>query len=63
MFASMELFLMVTFLLQKYNIAPERPIQCDLENPDLLTPRQADVRLRFLPRRPSNVGGILTRTV
>ncbi|XP_077533424.1 vitamin D 25-hydroxylase-like [Haemaphysalis longicornis] len=52
MFASMEIFLMVTFLLQKYNIAPEHPIQRDLDNPDIFVPREVDVRLRFLPRRP-----------
>lgn len=52
MFASMELFLMVTFLLQKYNVVPEHPIQCDLDNPDIIVPGQVGVRLRFLPRNP-----------
>ncbi|XP_077535569.1 cytochrome P450 2U1-like [Haemaphysalis longicornis] len=55
MFASMEIFLMVTFLLQKYIIVPEHAIQSDLDNPDILVPKQVDVRLRFLPRHPSNV--------
>ncbi|XP_077535567.1 vitamin D 25-hydroxylase-like [Haemaphysalis longicornis] len=63
MFASMEVFLMVAFLLQKYNVVPEHPIQCDMDNPDILVPKQVNVRLRFLPRKPSKVGGPLAPTV
>lgn len=60
MFASMEIFLMVTFLLQKYNVVPEHTIECDLDNSDLLNPRQIDVKLRFQPRQPGNNESILT---
>lgn len=50
MFASMEIFLMVTFLLQKFRIVPETPIECDLNSPALVLPQQVPVKLRFLPR-------------
>lgn len=62
-FASMEIFLMVTFLLQKYHIAPERPILCDLDNPELVVPKQIDTNLRFLPRNRGNDGKLLPAVV
>ncbi|XP_077536327.1 cytochrome P450 2C28-like [Haemaphysalis longicornis] len=50
-FASMEMFLMVAFLLQKYRVVPEQPIELDLDNPDLRHPHEVHVKLRFLPRQ------------
>ncbi|XP_077535945.1 vitamin D 25-hydroxylase-like [Haemaphysalis longicornis] len=52
-FASMEIFLMVTFLLQKYHVVPEHPIRTDLNDPNLRLPQQVPNKLRFLRRQIS----------
>lgn len=62
MFAVMEIFLMVTFLLQKYDVALENAIDCDLNNPELILPQQVPVKLRFLQRHSSNAESRLTGT-
>ncbi|XP_077552153.1 cytochrome P450 2G1-like isoform X2 [Haemaphysalis longicornis] len=53
MFASMEIFLMVTFLLQKYHVVPEHPIRTDLNDPNLRLPQHVPNKLRFLHRQIS----------
>ncbi|KAH6925193.1 hypothetical protein HPB50_001552 [Hyalomma asiaticum] len=50
-FAAMEIFLLVTFLLQKYRILPERPSEIDLDSPDFALSHATKVKLRFLPRK------------
>nr|XP_050037674.1 cytochrome P450 2U1-like [Dermacentor andersoni] len=52
-FATMEIFLLVTFLLQKYHIVPEKPIDCDLDSPDIELSHVTHIKLRFLPRHTS----------
>ncbi|XP_075721410.1 cytochrome P450 2C20-like [Rhipicephalus microplus] len=49
-FASMEVFLLVTFLLQKYRIVLEKPLQCDLNDPSLSLDKLDHVKVRFFPR-------------
>ncbi|KAH6926449.1 hypothetical protein HPB50_018709 [Hyalomma asiaticum] len=49
-FVTMEVFLMVTFLLQKYRIVTERPIEDDIDSPDFDLSPYSPIRLRFLPR-------------
>ncbi|KAH6926450.1 hypothetical protein HPB50_018710 [Hyalomma asiaticum] len=50
-FAIMEIFLMITFLLQRYHIMPEHPIELDLKDPQMELPRAINVKLRFIPRQ------------
>ncbi|KAH6925189.1 hypothetical protein HPB50_001548 [Hyalomma asiaticum] len=50
-FAAMEIFLLVTFLLQKYRILPEHPSEIDLDSPDFALSHATKVKLRFLPRK------------
>lgn len=50
MFALMEVFLMTTFLLQKYRVVPDRAVKINLNSPDLMVPQQVPVKLQFLPR-------------
>lgn len=49
-FATMEVFLMMTFLLQKFHIVPESPITLDLDSPDVYLPYVGRIRLKLLNR-------------
>ncbi|XP_075554544.1 cytochrome P450 2C20-like [Dermacentor variabilis] len=49
-FASMELFLLMTFVLQKYHIALEEPLQQDINDPGLTLHDLKHLKFRFLPR-------------
>nr|XP_037275977.1 vitamin D 25-hydroxylase-like [Rhipicephalus microplus] len=49
-FARMEIFLIITFLLQKYNVTPEQPININFDNPDTSILKISHIKLRFLPR-------------
>lgn len=55
-FATMEVFLMMTFLLQKYRIVPERPINFDLDSPSVYLPHIERIKLRFLNRYSADSG-------
>lgn len=50
MFATMEIFLMVTYLLQKYRVEPENSIDLDLDSEYIPPEELHKIRLRFLPR-------------
>ncbi|XP_065289891.2 cytochrome P450 2C20-like [Dermacentor albipictus] len=50
-FASMELFLLLTFVLQKFHIALEQPLQQDINDPALTLSDLKHLKFRFLPRR------------
>ncbi|KAL3247426.1 hypothetical protein MRX96_057083 [Rhipicephalus microplus] len=52
-FARMETFLTITFLLQKYLVTPEQPININFDNPDTTILKISLIKLRFLPR---NIG-------
>ncbi|XP_075722085.1 vitamin D 25-hydroxylase isoform X1 [Rhipicephalus microplus] len=52
-FARMEIFLIITFLLQKYHVTPEQPININFDNPDTSILKISHIKLRFLPR---NIG-------
>ncbi|KAH6926447.1 hypothetical protein HPB50_018707 [Hyalomma asiaticum] len=52
-FATMEIFFLITFLLQKYRIVPEHPIELDLDSPGTPLSYANNVKLRFLPRKSS----------
>nr|XP_054928878.1 vitamin D 25-hydroxylase-like [Dermacentor andersoni] len=49
-FASMEIFLLLTFVLQKFHIALEQPLQQDINNPGLTLRDLKHLKFRFLPR-------------
>lgn len=49
-FASMEIFLMITCLLQKYKILPHQPINLDLDSHDTLFYHVQQIKLRFFRR-------------
>ncbi|KAH9374967.1 hypothetical protein HPB48_004413 [Haemaphysalis longicornis] len=49
-FASMEVFLMITFLLQKYRILLAQPINVDLDSDDVYPFHMRHLKLRFFPR-------------
>ncbi|XP_050037953.2 cytochrome P450 2U1-like [Dermacentor andersoni] len=53
-FATMEIFLLVTFLLQKYRVVPEKPIDCDLDSQEIDLSHVSHIKLRFLRRNTSN---------
>ncbi|KAH6926454.1 hypothetical protein HPB50_018714 [Hyalomma asiaticum] len=50
-FATMEIFLLITFLLQRYHIVPEHPIELDLGSPETELPQAINVKLHFIPRK------------
>ncbi|XP_049527194.1 cytochrome P450 2C8-like [Dermacentor silvarum] len=52
-FASMEIFLLVTFLLQKYRVVLEQPLQYNLDDPSTGLDTLDHVKLRFVPRHAS----------
>ncbi|XP_049267023.1 cytochrome P450 2U1-like [Rhipicephalus sanguineus] len=54
-FAKMEIFLLITFLLQKYRVLAENPIECDLTAPDTEIWNIINIKLRFLPRLVGNI--------
>ncbi|XP_037576952.2 cytochrome P450 2C23-like [Dermacentor silvarum] len=49
-FASMEIFLLVTFLLQKYRVVLEQPLQYDIDDPTTSLDRLDHVKVQFVPR-------------
>ncbi|KAH7972758.1 hypothetical protein HPB52_016645 [Rhipicephalus sanguineus] len=49
-FASMEIFLLVTFLLQKYRVLLEQPLQYDLDDPSISLDKLDQVKVRFVAR-------------
>lgn len=49
-FASMEFFLLVTFVLQKFQIVLDQPLQQDINDPGLTLQHLKHVKFRFLPR-------------
>ncbi|KAH6926464.1 hypothetical protein HPB50_018724 [Hyalomma asiaticum] len=49
-FAFMETFLMVTFLLQKYDVHLDQPLPCDLDDPTTCYEKLQTTKLRFLRR-------------
>ncbi|XP_037275061.2 cytochrome P450 2U1 [Rhipicephalus microplus] len=50
-FAKMEIFLLITFLLQKYCVVAEHPVECDLDAPETEIWNINHIKLRFLPRK------------
>lgn len=52
-FASMEIFLLVTFLLQKYRVVLEEPLQYDLDDPRISLDKLDHVKVRFVARNSS----------
>ncbi|XP_070377491.1 cytochrome P450 2C31-like isoform X2 [Dermacentor albipictus] len=49
-FALMEIFMLVTFLLQKYSVVLEEPLQDDLDDLCISLEKLHHVRVRFVPR-------------
>ncbi|XP_077536377.1 cytochrome P450 2F3-like [Haemaphysalis longicornis] len=49
-FSSMEIFLMITYLLQKYHVLPEEPINFDLDSYDVFAYHVQQIKLRFVHR-------------
>ncbi|XP_049267024.1 vitamin D 25-hydroxylase-like [Rhipicephalus sanguineus] len=54
-FAKMEIFLLITFLLQKYRVVAENPIEWDLNAPETELSNISHIKLRFLPRKLGKV--------
>ncbi|KAH7942443.1 hypothetical protein HPB49_024111 [Dermacentor silvarum] len=51
MFATVEIFLAITHLLQKYRILLEKPLEYDLDSLETQLLRINAIKLRFLPRQ------------
>ncbi|KAH7941031.1 hypothetical protein HPB49_009382 [Dermacentor silvarum] len=51
MFATVEIFLAITHLLQKYRILLEKPLEYDLDSLETQLLRINGIKLRFLPRQ------------
>ncbi|KAL1415364.1 hypothetical protein MTO96_029474 [Rhipicephalus appendiculatus] len=49
-FATMEVFLMITFLLQKYRVLPDHRDDFDMDSPDFILSPFSPPQFRFLPR-------------
>ncbi|XP_049527190.1 cytochrome P450 2C20 isoform X1 [Dermacentor silvarum] len=49
-FATIEIFLMLSLLAQKYRILPEHPVEYDVDSAELPWQSMLDMKLRFLPR-------------
>lgn len=49
-FASMEIYLMVTYLLQKFTVLPCKAINLDVDSCDMLPRRIQQTEFRFVPR-------------
>ncbi|XP_049527187.1 cytochrome P450 2B9-like isoform X3 [Dermacentor silvarum] len=51
-FATLEIFLLLTLLLQKFRVVLETPLPYDLDDPRIGMRDVMNLKLRFLPRRP-----------
>ncbi|XP_077507967.1 cytochrome P450 2B11-like [Amblyomma americanum] len=49
-FATVEMFLLITFVLQKYRVLLDQPLRYDLDDPELTLAKLAYLKLQFLPR-------------
>ncbi|XP_037576234.1 cytochrome P450 2C15-like isoform X2 [Dermacentor silvarum] len=51
-FATLEIFLLLTLVLQKFRVLLETPLPYDLDDPRIIMRDVMNLKLRFIPRRP-----------